>query len=206
MWSLFARSRRAPRASSPRPVTLSLERLEDRLAPSGEMLSMFVTYDPNKQVTLTGQLANQSGPMAGQTIDLGGSVNGTATTNANGNYSVTLSVSQLGQVTAVSADGQSNTCMAMLMSAAPTITNFNATPEGGGVWLLSGNVTGQPLQGTVVNFAGIKAVDGEQETVNANGTFNLYVTVSSGNGGLVEAEAVDWWGDTSQEASEYVTA
>ncbi len=164
---------------------------------SGEMLTMNVTYDPNKQVTLSGQLSGPSGALANQTINLGGVVNGTATTDANGDYSVTLTVSQLGQVTAASADGLSNTATATLTSQAPTIMSFDATCEGGGVWEFTGTVMGAPTQGEVVNLGGIPALNGVSVNVNPNGSFTVFATVSSGNGGIATAEAVDWWGDTS---------
>ncbi len=211
MFSLLTRSPRTRKPTS-RCVSLVLERLEDRLSPStgggpnpppppSENVTMNVTYDPNKQVTLTGQLSGAMGGIANQTINFGGAVKGTATTDAQGNYNVTLKASQLGQVTAASADGQSNTATSMLASQAPTISSFTATCEGGGVWLFSGSVTVAPTQGEVVNLGNIPALDGKTVNVNPDGSFSVYATVSSGNGGYATAQAVDWWGDTSTVAT-----
>jgi hypothetical protein len=167
-----------------------------------ETLSLYVIYNPNKEVTLSGSLLSQSGAVANQTINFGGAVSGTATTNSQGQYSVTLKASQLGQVTAASADGLSNTAQAMLMAGmAPTITNFSAVPEGGGLWLFTGQVTGAPTQGEVINFDGLTALAGKSCNVNPNGTFSYYCYIPSGQGGLAVADAVDWWGDTSSDAT-----
>ncbi|HWG44888.1 MAG TPA: hypothetical protein VN688_19095 [Gemmataceae bacterium] len=214
MFDLFTRSPRSQKAAA-RTVSLRLERLEDRLSPSGlgfslpppnptlpsETVTMNVTYDPNKQVTLTGQLSNSMGAIANQTINFGGAVNGTATTDAQGNYSVTLTASQLGQVTAASSDGKSNTATATLASQVPTISSFTATCEGNSVWEFEGTVTGAPTQGEVVNLGGIPALDDVTVNVNPDGTFYVFATVSAGNGGAASAEAVDWWGDTSELAT-----
>ena len=212
MLALFTRSDRTRKTLERRSTTLFLERLEDRLSPSGmgppggpggvgaptpETVSLTVTYDPNKQVTLTGQLTGQSGPIANQTINLGGVVNGTATTNAQGGYSVTLPVSKLGQVTAASADGQSNIVQSTLVSGSPTINNFDAASEGSGLWYFSGTVTGAPTQGEVVTLAGIPALQNQQVNVNPDGTFGYFCIVNTGQGGWANAEATDWWGDTS---------
>jgi hypothetical protein len=209
---MFGLSIRAPRAHKPfsrRSVRPFLERLEDRLSPSTitavtENLTMNVTYQPNKQVQLAGQLTSNIGPVVGQAIDFSGAVNGTTTTGSNGYYRVTLPASQLGQVNAVSADGLSNTATATLVNGSPTISNFTATPEGGGMWLFSGTVTNAPTQGEVVHLSGITALQNAQVNVNPDGTFDYYAIVSSGQGGWADAEAVDWWGDISPIATTLV--
>jgi hypothetical protein len=164
---------------------------------------MTVTYIPNKQVTLSGHLTSSNN--AGQLIQFSGVVNGTTTTDFQGNYSATLNVSQLGQATAREANGQSNPCTAMLVSQIPNIT-FMATAQGNGVWLFSGTVAGAPTQGEVVNFGGITPLAGQSTNVNPDGTFDFYCTVASGQGGIATAQAVDWWGDTSLEATASVAA
>jgi len=203
MFALLGRSRSGPHSMAPRSVRPQLERLEDRLSPSSmtEMLCLTVTYQPNQQVTLSGQLYNPNGSSGGQTIDFGGAVSGTATTNSQGQYSVTLKASQLGQVTAVSADGLSNTAQATLVSGTPTISNFSAVPEGGGLWLFTGQVSGAPTQGEVIQFDGLTALAGKSCNVNSDGMFSYYCYVPSGQGGVAVADAVDWWGDTSSDAT-----
>lgn len=204
MFGLLTRSPRPRKTALRRSVCLTLERLEDRLSPTTmDGLSMTVTYDPNRQVTLSGHLASPSN--AGQVIQFGGVVNGSTITDAQGNYSATLKVAQLGQVTAVEANGQSNTVTAMLVSQIPNIT-FTATPAGNGLWLFSGTVTGAPTQGEVVNFGGITPLLGQSTTVNADGTFSFTCIVAHDQGGMATAQAVDWWGDESPMATASVYA
>lgn len=202
--------------------TLSLERLEDRLSPSGgggggtapvgsvapppETITLSVVYDPNRQATFSGQLTNQFGPVADQTINLTGVVNATASTNGQGAFDVTLSIPKLGTEHAASANGQCNTARFTLVAGNPTISNFTAVSEGSGMWLLSGTVSGAPTQGEAVNFGGITALQGQSTGVNSNGTFEFYAIINSGQGGWASAQAVDWWGDTSQTAADYVGA
>jgi hypothetical protein len=57
----------------------------------------------------------------------------------------------------------------------------------------------------VVNFGGIKALAGQSDTVNADGTFDFYAIVSTGQGGWAVAWAVDWWGDKSEVATAFVS-
>lgn len=215
MFSLLRRSTRPRKPAVPQHGRPFLERLEDRISPAifpgggpppppppgPETVSVNVTYDPNRQVTLTGQLSGQSGPLAYQGINLGGVVNGSTLTDSQGNYTITLGVSQLGQVTAASADGQSNTATATLVNGAPVISSFTATFEGGGMWEIAGSVSGAPTQGESVSFGGIPALNGASANVNPDGSFTLFIMVNNGNGGIATAQAVDWWGDISPVAT-----
>lgn len=207
MFDLLTRSSRVRKPVASRFARLSLERLEDRLSPSvSETITLSVTYLPNRQATFEGYLLTQANPVPNGSVNLSGAVNATVPTDpTTGHYSVTLPVSQLGQENATSADGQSITAQYTLVGGSPVISNFSAVGEGNGLWCLSGTVSGAPTQGEVVKFSGIKAVNGQSEEVNSDGTFDFYITVSSGNGGWVYAKAVDWWGDTSPVATAFVS-
>ncbi len=208
MFGLFTRSSSGRKPANARSIRLNVERLEDRLCLTGggsEALSMSVTYDAGKQVTLAGTLTNGGSGVNNQTIYFGGVVSGSATTNNQGAYSVTLPVSQLGQVVASSADGLSNTLVYTLVGGSPAITNFKSISLGNGLWEFTGTVTGAPAQGEVVDLGGIPALNGKQVTVNSDGTFIYYTTVASGQGGVVSAYAVDWWGDESTEVYQSVS-
>jgi hypothetical protein len=223
MFELLSRTRRTRKPITSRFASLSLERLEDRLSPAtvgagdpssppgtdgtggvtvpplpNENISLNVTYLQNRQATFSGQLTNQSGPVANQAVNLSGVVNTTVTTDAQGNYSVTLAVPQLGQENAASADGLSNTAQFTLVNGSPEITDFTAVAESNGLWLFSGSVSGAPTQGEVINFGGINALMGQSVSVNPDGSFDFYAIVSTGQGGWATAQAVDWWGDTSE--------
>jgi hypothetical protein len=214
MFGLFTRT---PRTRKPtrRTTTLWLESLEDRLSPAGgsggtgfspETITLNVTYLQDRQAIFSGQLTNSSGPVANQTINLTGVVNTTTTTDSQGDYNITVSVPQLGTEYAASADGQSNTAQFTLVGGTPVISNFTAVAEGNGLWLISGSVSGAPTQGEVVNFGGITPLQGQSTEVNDDGTFEFYAIIPSGEGGWASAQAVDWWGDTSDTAATYVGA
>jgi hypothetical protein len=216
MFALLNRTPRTRKSLTRQTANLFLERLEDRLSPVSispgptsppppmESLSLNVTYLQNKQVTLSGNLTGASGAIPNETINLSGAVSGTAVTNAQGAYSVTLTATTLGQVSAASADGMSNIADFTLVGGTPTITNFGAMAEDNGLWYFFGTVANAPPQGEVVNFGGINALQGQSVAVSSSGSFEFYAIVNSGNGGWATAEAVDWWGDTSQIASDFV--
>jgi|SRR5579884_542409 len=209
MFGLLTRSSRTRTPLARRTTTLCLERLEDRLSPSsigGESICLNVTYLPGKQATFSGQLTNKSVPVPNETINLTGVVKASATTDSQGNFRITLSIPQLGTENAASADGLSNTALVTLRGGSPSISSFTAVAEGNGLWLFSGTVTGAPTQGEVVNFGGITPLQGQSTSVKSDGTFSFYAIVPSGEGGWASAQAVDWWGDTSQIATDYCSA
>src|SRR5262249_46255 len=132
MLALF--SRRRPKATPPaaRRVRPRLEWLENR--PSPPLLPPSPPSPPHRHPPLTpaggargrpgqtgqpppasyglaarnGQPPPASYGLAGQTVVFTGEVNGSATTDATGSYSVTLRAAALGDVHGVTADGQSN--------------------------------------------------------------------------------------------------
>lgn len=206
MFGLLTRSSRNRKPLARPTTTLCLERLEDRLSPSGlgvpgptpETITLNVTYLQNKRATLSGQLTNQAGPVGNQAVNLTGVYKTTVTTDAAGNYSITVTIPKLGTEYAASADGKSNTAQFTLVGGSPVINNFTAIAQDGGLWLFSGSVTGAPTQGEVVNFGGIVPLKGQSTGVKADGSFSFYAVVPSGEGGYASAQAVDWWGDTSE--------
>lgn len=206
MFELLSRTSRTRKSVAPRFASLVLESLEDRLspvaiAPAGETITLNVTYLPNQQATFSGQLTTSSGPVANQAVNLTGVVNTATTTDSQGNYSITMAVPQLGTEYATAAAGKSNTAQYTLVDGSPVISNFTAMSLGAGLWEFSGSVSGAPTQGEVVNFGGINALIGQSVNVNPDGTFDFYAIVNTGEGGWASAQAVDWWGDTSEIAA-----
>jgi hypothetical protein len=189
--------RRAPRPS----VRLYLERLETRECPS--TLSLSVAYGTQRNVTLSGQLTNAPN-VGGQTIRIWGVASGTAVTDASGNYSVTLTASGLGQVSAATADMHSNTAHVMLTDTAPTISNFVATESSGDIWTFSGHVSySHRMQGLTVTFGGqVASLQGQTTTVNASGyfTFTIQLNGTMGDNGMATAVIDDSWGMLSNTA------
>jgi hypothetical protein len=206
MFGLLTRTPRARKRPVRRTTTLFLERLEDRLTPSGttETVTLNVIYQPNQKAVFQGTLTDQSQPNPSHTVNLTGAVNTQVACSQSGGFTITLPVSQLGTVYAASSDGHSNTAQFTLVGGSPVVGNFKAVSQGGGMWLFSGSVTGAPVQGEVVNFGGITPLDGLSTSVRTDGTFALYAMVPSGEGGWASAQAVDWWGDKSQAVIAFV--
>jgi hypothetical protein len=191
---------RTPRRTSParRSFRPCLERLETRFCPSS--LTMNYTYGNQNNVTFSGQLTGAPND-AGQTIMIGGYGNSTTTTtDANGNYSVTVPVTQLGTVTgAYMVNGQpQTTASAAVNPAAPQITGFKAVEEPNDYYEFTGTVTGVPNPGGMtITLQGLSSVQGQTITVNANGTFSESFFMN-GQTGEVGAMTMDWWGRNAE--------
>jgi hypothetical protein len=156
-------------------------------------LTMNLAYGANKTVILSGKVTDaQAG---GMVVTFSGVVNGTATTDANGNYSVTLTPTALGQITATTTDIwglTSASATATVANSAPTITL--AATQRGNMWTFSGRVTDEYAPGLVVTFSGPGAINGRTTTVASDGTFTLSVMLTSNDAGWVTATVTDWWG------------
>jgi hypothetical protein len=201
MLGLFSspRKRRAPYGR--RSVRPELEWLETRDCPS--TLSMSVTYGAQRSITLSGQLTDTPSP-GNQSILISGVASGTAVTDANGRYAITLTASGLGMVSGITADHQSNTAQVTLSDTAPNISNFVGKESAGDWWTFTGKVTyGQTLQGLTVNFGGqAVSLQGKTTTVDANGNFSFSIQLdgTENDNGLVSATITDWWGQRSNTA------
>lgn len=201
MFRLLSPSRHRPfPAARARSVRLGLEALETRDCPS--TLSMGVTYGNQNSITLAGQLTNTPTP-AGQTVVFNGQAAGSTTTDANGNYSITLLANGVGNVYAGTRDGQSNVAQVTLTDAAPEIDDFAATPESKNLWVFTGHVTDRTAAGLVVHFGGLASLNGLTATTDSNGDFSLTVQLNgtqsdNGNAGVW---TTDWYNITSQPAT-----
>jgi hypothetical protein len=205
MFGLLTRSRRSPLA--PRSFRPCLEGLETRCCPSALTLNAACTTQNN--VTFSGQLTGA--PVeGGQTINITGpgGLQTTATTDANGNYSVTIPVAanQLGNVMATHVWNSMMDAAASVSvnPLAPTITNFKAIQEQGGYWEFTGTVTGTPdPQGMTITFSGLPEVQGQTTTVAANGTFDVVFQLN-GDAGDVNVMTTDWWGQVGTAGTSVV--
>jgi hypothetical protein len=190
------------RASSFRP---RLEALEPRYCPS-TLYVMMQASPSSKQVSFTGQVTNTSSP-GGLTVLLSGVVGGTTTTDSNGYFQVTLPASGQGTAYLATADGQSNIAQVAVTDPATTINEFTEVSGGiSGVSTFSGSVQGG-YQGEVVNFSGLKDLQGQSATCDANGNFEISVQLDGqpDDEGEAYAQATDAWGVQSNEATFYVT-
>jgi hypothetical protein len=188
-------------------VRLSLEALEGRHCPSTIILTMdlSVAYHANRSVTFSGQVTDTPSP-GGLTVQISGAATGTTTTDASGNYSVTLTATSLGVVQARTGDGLSNIATATLTAGTPDIQNFGYVKGDNNYYTFSGQVTGDVTQGMVVTFSGqSQAMQGKTCTVGVNGWFSITVQIPPSDLGTVSAVATDWWGIPSDVVSVLVT-
>jgi hypothetical protein len=179
---------------------------------SSSTLTLSVTsYGPGKNVTLAGSLTNTAN-YANQTINITGVCTGTAVTDSNGNYSVTLAASKLGTVNAQTADGSSNVASVTLTDTAPTITNFVGVETEGDIWdftgtvswneswsTMSGQIQGPPKIGTVTILA---TSNGTMSNGVCTGSFTEAIQLdgTQATDGSYVATVTDCWGTVSNQA------
>jgi hypothetical protein len=142
----------------------------------------------------------------GQVVGISGQGwNGSTTTDANGNYTVTIPVSKVGAVTAMTMDNQSNHPQVTLNPPAPQIVNFVGSAEPGGLEEFTGKVTGTPNPGGMsIAFGGLTALLNKFTQVAADGTFDV-VFALGGQVGVATAQTKDWWAQSSNVAQDYVS-
>jgi hypothetical protein len=226
MLALFSRRRPKATPSAARPFRPCLEWLETRDCPS--LLTVSVSYGTQRNITLSGgvygpagdngqsppsggglaghhgQSPPSDGGLAGQTVLFTGEVNGSATTDSNGHYRVTLQAAALGDVHGVTSDGQSNPVDVTLTDTAPVIDSFVASMGENSWWTFSGHVTyGTPL-GLTVNLGGEPvSLTNQNCTVDAAGNFSCQIRLNgtTTDNGMASAVVTDWWGLTSNTAT-----
>jgi hypothetical protein len=206
---------RAPKPKAPvrRPVRLEIERLEARDMPSGGLpvidsggsaappaLTLAVSYNTGKSITLSGQLTNVA-TVANQEIDITGVATGSTTTDTAGDYTITLTASGLGNVMATEPVSGA-TAAATLVDAMPMLMSFKAVEGTGDLWTFSGTVTYRTpgIQSVIINLSGAPvSVAGKTISVNSAGTFTTCIQLdgTTDDNGLVNAIAVSPYGTQS---------
>lgn len=193
----WARQTTRPK-TPPRHARPRLEALEGRDAPS--TLTLSVSYGAGRSVTLSGTLGDHPNPSM-QQIDFGGQVGGSTWTNMQGQFSVTLAASGLGDVRATAHDGTSNTPTVTLTDVMPTLT-FNASEGTNHVWTFYGHVTyaGRPTQGMLVYLGGAPvSLTNQTAPVDSAGNYVVNVTLNgtTSDNGTASARALTPWGNFS---------
>lgn len=159
-------------------------------------LTLALAQGPNRMVTLTGQVTDESA--AGLTISFSGAVTGSVTTGSDGSFSFEVEATTPGLIQATTADGwglESNVAEVTLTNQAPSLT-LSLTRGSGQTVTLSGQVFDEVPAGLTVTFG--NAVTGTA-TTDANGYFSL--TTPAASLGTITATVEDWWGLTSEVAS-----
>ena len=155
--------------------------------------------------TLSGTVTDAFGS-AGLTVNFGGALSGqTATTDANGNYSLATTISGPATVSATVTDGltltSSPASFTITTDTPPSIT-LGGTETSAGHWTLSGTVSDANPANLTVNFGG--ALSGQTATTDANGNYSLSTTISGP--ATVSATVTDGLGQPSNEADFAITA
>jgi hypothetical protein len=195
----FLTRRARKRAVSPRPLRLNLETLEARDVPS--TLTATVHYNGGTFITLYGHLSDTSTP-SGQVVTVWGRAQGQATTDANGNFFLSVVASGLGDVLAKTPD--SNIVDTVLTDTAPQIDSFKAIEGPNHMWTFTGHVVDPSPQDLVIYLGG-QPVSLSGKTINnvdSNGNFSIAIQLNgtTTDNGMAMAQAVDAWGLTSNFA------
>jgi hypothetical protein len=202
MLGLRSTRRAAPAARRPfaRP---SLEAFESRYVPTA-LLTLGVKYEIGRDISLGGTLTGVAN-VSNVTVTLSGKVSGTATTDSNGNYDVTLTATGLGTVYASAAGASASE---ELWDITPIITSFSASEGAGNVWTFSGTVRYRRLfDSLTVNFGGSPVnLQCCSTGTDDEGSFSWAVTLSGTtiDNGAIWAQAVSPWGTASEKAYDYV--
>ena len=165
---------------------------------------MVETWPGSKNVGLVGSVTNTPNP-GGMGVLFSGQVVGSTTTDANGNFNVTLPASDLGAVYAATGDGQSNIARGAVVDPGTTIVSMMGSQYPGNVWLFSGQVQGG-YQGEVVHLSGVKDLEGKSTTLDWSGRFSYVQPMDNTMDDVGDAyfQATDAWGLNSNEASWWV--
>lgn len=158
----------------------------------------------NRQVRVTGHLTDEAA--AGRTVTLSGKVSGSAITDQNGDFSIDLQATGLGNVLADAEDVwglAANTAQGLLQSATPTITGFTVAQVIDTFWDIYGSVDDEAFIGLTVHFGGVLA--GHSAVVDENGNFGIAVELSAEDDGLVTAMVLDQWGLQSPFAQDLIS-
>src|SRR3954454_860500 len=150
MLSLFSR----PRTCRPEPCFRPrLESLEGRTCPAD--LNVNVCYGAGLLVHLSGQLTDAP-DVADQTIDFSGQVNGTAVTDADGDFSVDLTASGAGLVFAVHEPTESMNTFVLDGGSIPppAISRFACVEHPLQIWTFEGHVDYSFADQMTIYFSG----------------------------------------------------
>jgi hypothetical protein len=165
------------------------------------IISLQATQVAGKKFKISGRVADDTPASCSVTIT--GAATGTAQCDSAGNFSTTLDVPNLGEITAVASDGQ-------LSSAAAGLTLTNAAPaitvraiRRLNTWTFSGFVTDEAAAGLTVTLSGGAGVNGLSATVAADGSWSVSVTGLLGAGGTATATVTDWYGQTASASTPY---
>jgi len=172
--------------------------VQTQLSASPPAITAGITENGGTSVTISGTVTD--GSPAGLTVSFSGEVTGSATTDANGNYSFTANAAAPGTISVQTKDVWgllSNTSSVMIVDVAPSIT-LSVSQDGNHTVTVSGQVTSQAPGGLTVTLSGV--VEGTA-TTSPTGAFSYTGTAS--NLGQIYAQVADVWGMTGYGSIEF---
>ena len=194
----FRRQDSKVRITRRKSTALLLEALEGRDCPSGgghDSVSIWVssvTYGAEEDVTVQGSVASQD--PSGCTVNFSGALSGSTTPDSNGLFSFEAAATALGEVDASATDGETSSTEALYLSTPAPGLSLSVTYGTGTQVTLSGQVSSYDPPDCAVTFTGAAA---GSVTPDAQGNFSLTTNASSLS--AVFAQAVDPWGQASDE-------
>jgi hypothetical protein len=218
MFRLFSRPARRSRGPrrQPRALLFGVQQLETRDCPSGpaggvpsngeghnqppSIASFSVSQAGHHDVRLEGSVSDD-GAVSGLTVNFTGVVNGSTCTDDDGDFSVVLTASALGTITATAMDEgglSSDPCNADLTNVAPSIS-VSARQVAGGCWIIEGSVSDEWAYGLTVTLSSSNPLlDGVSVEVGSNGGFEFSILDPTANltGTTVAASVTDWWDES----------
>jgi hypothetical protein len=159
------------------------------------VLELAIAYECERWVTLSGRVLDADA--AGLSVTFTGKVNACTTTDANGNYSLTVEASALGHIFASTMDMgglASNIAQVTVQSQGPRIVQFDALHVTGNIWSITGRVEDESPAGLIITFSGLPSLNGRTAVVQADGTFYLSWEINPNETGNVTGVVTDWWG------------
>lgn len=164
----------------------------------------FTAYQvANKKFVVSGQVADERPGNCKVTIG-GVGAGGPFQVSATGTFNGTVTVQNVGQLTATPNDGilTGAPFPYTLQNTAPTIS-VTAIAGDGGSWTFSGNVADEAPGGLTVVLTGFPEGVTQNVTVAANGTFSVTVTPPLNSSATITATVTDWFGATGSAATLY---
>ena len=139
--------------------------------------------DSTGMVTVSGYVTDLS--PGGLSVNVSGVVNGTATTDASGYFSLTAPYSASGTVTVTttnvwnqtSSPAQATVNPPMVAPVPMQIANLTATYENNGKWLITGTVQGGDLSTATISYSG--TASGSAQVDSSTGDFSFEVNAQS---------------------------
>ena len=165
------------------------------------------SYGTHTEVTISGTVVDED--PSGLTVYFTGAVEGTAVTDANGDFELAVpdGVASLGTVyvTVYDAWGQEGTDSGEILGDnPPSIINFYTEVDGGGLLTVQGEVTDEDPVGLAVTITLTTRMNVYEVTTEIDASFFWQTQLGENEEGWLTAVAHDWWGLESDPVEEYV--